>query len=153
MSSSCGPTVRNRRRDARHPIVLASMGTLSYIAASQLWFGPGGSEVVSTMNSSLSQDAFSALLLVSALACIISAFIGHPPRSPNWRDSRVRGAVIEMLGMFGIAVALLFYSFDIPAAVPHAWNTSMALAFTGTAIGAAVRAGLIIRMIRHRETW
>ncbi|MCG7595935.1 hypothetical protein [Mycobacterium sp. PSTR-4-N] len=134
--------MRNRRRDARHPIVLASMGTLSYISASQLWFGPSGSTVVREMDR-WSQNAFSAVLLASTLACIAAAWLRREPR----------GAWVEMLGMLGCSAALFYYSRNIPEAVPTTWNTSMALAFTGTAIGAAVRAGLVWRMIRRRDTW
>lgn len=143
--------MRYRRRDACHPIVLVSMGGLSYIASSQLWFGPN-SEVVSIMPG-WSQTLFSALLLLSALTCIASAFVGSPPHSPKWRDTRPLGARIERAGMIGLAAALLYYSFDLPSALPGRWAGSMALIFTATAIGAIIRAGLVWRMIRHEETW
>ncbi|MGE2733869.1 hypothetical protein [Mycolicibacterium vaccae] len=89
-----------------------------------------------------SQVAFSAILMVSSIACLVAAIVGHEP----W------GARIERAGMFGCAVALGFYSINLPAAVAS-WNTTAALALAGGAVGCVIRAGLVWRMIRHRETW
>lgn len=133
--------MRNRRRDARHPVVLCTIGSWTVFSASQLWFGPVSSSVVQDMDHG-SAIAFSAILLASSIACIVSAFVGHEP----W------GARIERAGMFGCAVALGFYSLNLPAAVAS-WNTTVALTLAGAAVGCTVRAGLVWRMIRHRETW
>jgi hypothetical protein len=133
--------VRNRRRDARHPLVLCTVGSWAVFSSSQLWFGPEGSSVVREM-AHTSQLAFSGMLLVGSIACLISAVVGHEP----W------GARIERAGMFSCAVALGFYSLNLPAAVAS-WNTTAALALAGGAVGCIIRAGLVWRMIRHRETW
>ncbi len=133
--------MRSRRRDARHPVVLTTLSGLAYLGAAQLLSGPGGSTVIRSM-SMWSQHAYAALLLVSATACIVSAWVGREPR----------GAKIERAGMIGCGIALLFYAFNIRDAVA-AWSTSMALAFGATAIGCGIRAGLVWRMIRRRETW
>lgn len=132
--------MRNRRRDARHPVVLGTMTFLAYSAMSQLAFGPSGSAVVRDMTF-WSQRAFATLLLCSALACIASAVIRREPL----------GARTERAGMFGCAVALMFYSLNLPSAVP-AWNTTLVVGYGGTALGCAVRAGLVWRMmIRDRQ--
>ncbi|GAS98880.1 putative uncharacterized protein [Mycolicibacterium canariasense] len=132
--------MRNRQRDARHPVVLGTMVFLSYSAVSQLAFGPTGSTVVRDMTF-WSQRAFSTLVLCSALACIASAVIRREPL----------GAKTERAGMFGCAVALMFYSLNLPASAPS-WNTTLAVGYGGTALGCAVRAGLVWRMmIRDRQ--
>lgn len=133
--------MRNRRRDASHPLVVCTIGSWAVFSASQLRFGPVSSEVVQDMPYG-SQVAFGYILLVSSIACLISAAVGHEP----W------GARIERAGMFGCAVALGFYSLNLPAAVAS-WNTTAALAIAGGAAGCIIRAGLVWRMIRHRETW
>lgn len=133
--------MRNRRRDARHPVVLATFGGLGYLGAAQLLTGPGGSTVIRSMGM-WSQHAFAGLLLISVVACVASAWIGHEPR----------GAKLERAGMIGCAVALLFYALNIPDAVA-AWSTSMAIGFGATAIGCGIRAGLVWRMIQRRDTW
>jgi hypothetical protein len=133
--------MRNRRRDARHPVVIATFAGLAYTSAAQLVSGPGGSTVIRAM-SALSQNLFAALLFVSVGACLVSAWITREPL----------GARTERAGMLGSSIALLFYAFNVPEAVA-AWGTTMAVVFFGTALGCAVRAGLVWRMIRHRETW
>ena len=133
--------MRNRRRDAKHPVVVAVMGSFVGLAASQILFGASGSNVISSMPE-WSQVLFSWLLMVSTIACFVSAWVHREPL----------GAHIERAGMFGCSVALLAYSFAVPDSV-SSWSTSMTPAFTGLAIGCAIRAGLVWRMIRHRETW
>lgn len=133
--------MRNRRRDARHPVVIATFVGLAYTSTAQLFSGPGGSTVIRVM-SGLSQNVFAALLLASVCACLASALISREPI----------GAKTERAGMFGSSVALLFYAFNVPDAIAG-WGTTMAIGFVGTALGCAVRAGLVWRMIRHRETW
>lgn len=133
--------MRNRRRDARHPLVVGTVASWAVFSASQLWFGPVSSSVVRDMTHT-SQIVFAATLFTSALACLIAAIVGHEPL----------GAYIERAGMFGCAVALGFYSLNLPSSVAS-WNTTVALACAGGAVGCVVRAGLVWRMIRHRETW
>lgn len=111
------------------------------LSVSQLWFGPVSSSVVRDMTHG-SQLLFATMLLASSIACIVSAFVAREPR----------GARIERAGMFGCAVALGFYSLNLPASVAS-WNTTVAVSLAGAAIGCVIRAGLVWRMIRHRETW
>lgn len=133
--------MRNRRRDTRHPLVVGTIGSWVVLSVSQLRFGPISSSVVRDMGSS-SQVAFAGILLASSIACLVATVVGREPL----------GAKIERAGMFGCAVALGFYSFNLPGAVAS-WNTTAALPMAGAAIGCAIRAGLVWRMIRHRETW
>lgn len=133
--------MRNRRRDARHPVVLCTLGSWAVFSSSQLWFGPVSSSVVQDMTYT-SQVVFSGMLLVSSITCLASAVVGREP----W------GARIERAGMLGCAVALGFYSVNLPSAVAS-WNTTAALTLAGASLGCVIRAGLVWRMIRHRETW
>ena len=134
--------MRNRRRDARHPVVLGALSSWVVLSVSQLWFGPVSSSVVRDAMTHTSQVLFGWMLLLSSTACLVSAIVGHEPV----------GARVERAGMFGCAVALGFYSLNLPAAVAS-WNTTAAFTLAGMAIGCTVRAGLVWRMIRHRETW
>ncbi|MGU3650710.1 hypothetical protein [Mycolicibacterium sp. A43C] len=135
-------SMRNRRRDARHPVVVGALSTWVVISASQLWFGPVSSSVVRDAMTHTSQAVFGWMLLLSSITCLASAIIKREPC----------GAMAERAGMFGCAVALGFYSLNLPAAV-ESWNTTAALTLAGMAFGCTIRAGLVWRMIRHRETW
>lgn len=133
--------MRNRRRDAKHPVVIATFTGLAYISVSQLFFGPQGSSVVRDMGDHI-QTGFSWLLLIASVLCVASGWIGHEPR----------GAKIERAGMFFAGVALMYYATNVPGVVAS-WSTTMALGYGATGLGCVVRAGCVWRMIKHRETW
>ena len=133
--------MRNRRRDAKHPVVIATFTGLGYIAAAQLFLGPEGSSVVRDMGD-YTKHLFSTLLLVASTLCVTSGWIVREPL----------GAKVERAGMFLAGVALMYYATNVPGVVAS-WSTTMALAFGATGVGCVVRAGLVWRMIRHRETW
>lgn len=88
-------------------------------------------------------NQYDGLLMASSVLCLLSALPFPEPR----------GAVTEVAGMLGVATALLYYTLYLPDVVPEAWSTSMALGFSFIAVGCILRAGIVGRMIRHRETW
>lgn len=139
--------MRNRWRDARHPLVLGVFSCAAALSGAQLWaqftHGTVGSKVLREMPD-WSSLLFSVLLLASATACFTSAWIRREPR----------GAKLELVGMIGSAAALGYYSLDIPrAVVTGSWTSTMSVIFIGAGIGCLVRAGLVLNMIRHPETW
>lgn len=133
--------MRNRQRDAKHLVVIATFVGLGYIAASQLFFGPAGSSVVRDTGDYM-QHLFSRLLLIASALCVASGWIGHEPR----------GALAERAGMFIAGVALMYYATNVPGVV-ESWSTTMAIGYGATGVGCVIRASFVWRMIRHRETW
>lgn len=108
---------------------------LAVVAAGQIILGPAGSCVVLAM-SGPSQLAFAVLLLAGAIADLTST-----------RLVGCRGAALEAAGLMACSTTLLVYSATV-VDVTAEWITNPALAFGGTAVGCAVRAGQVVRRAR-----
>lgn len=111
------------------------MAMLAIVSFGQIVLGPEGSRVVLAMGN-WSQAAFALVLLAGSTTTLASTCVAG-----------CRGAALEVYGLLACTTTLLVYSATV-ADVTSDWITNPALAFGGTAIGCAVRAGQVIRRAR-----
>ena len=111
------------------------MTMLAVVAFGQIVLGPEGSRVVLAM-STWSQATFALVLLAGSVTTLASACV-----------TGCRGAALEVYGLLACTLSLLVYATTV-VDITSDWITNPAMAVGGTAIGCAVRAGLVIRRAR-----